>query len=225
VRKDDEDDMEITAPRRAVQVTDTAPQPESSGWRPQIETGLILGGLLALALFLPHTLFGDGEKRYLELAQLLDGHGFSTYKYSLIGPLFSAPLWYLGAPFRDAAFALAVWLSARDASWPVRAITLLLLAFSVWVGINGAVYDQAPLLPYCYGPNSPYATTCQYLPQTSVLWSPLVTGIRLGWKSWLWIAYSLLVFGYLAYPLARSLLAEIWRAARSLRMLHLADAL
>ncbi len=90
--EDDEDAMEITVPCRAVQVSTAAPQPESSGWRPQIETGLILEGLFALALFLPHTLFGDGEKRYLELAQLLDGRGFSTDKYSLIGPLFSAPL-------------------------------------------------------------------------------------------------------------------------------------
>ncbi len=48
---------------------------------------------------------------------------------------------------------------------------------------------------------------------------------RLRWKSWLWVVYSLLVFGYLAYPLARSLLTDAWRSARSLRMPRLADAL
>jgi hypothetical protein len=36
--------------------------------------------------------------------------------------------------------------------------------------------------------------------------------------------YSLLVFGYLAYPLARSLLADAWRSTRSLRMPRLTDA-
>lgn len=73
----------------------------------RIETALIFGGLLALLLVLPHTLFGDGEKRYLELAQLLQGHGLSADKYSLIGPLFSSPLWLLGALYRDPAWWLA----------------------------------------------------------------------------------------------------------------------
>jgi len=443
--------MDITLPRRAVSASVASPQAGGDRWRARIETTLILGGLLALLFFLPHTMFGDGEKRYLELAQLLQGHGFSTDKYSLIGPLFSSPLWLLGALYRDpawwlarfnlfifagglgviylllrhqvnrgllrrffliliigsmfpnhlkayygevftavlvgvgvvaavfgrrlagwasvaigvantpatlvalgvalalrvwrrrklrvalalvaagvlilaenwvrrgnplasryesgftfpivfgvlsllfsfgkgvlwfapglllpvkrrllgggskaggqmyevyllwlaflaglilvyghwydwsgdwfwgprfllfaslpASFALAVWLSARDASWLAQAITLAALAWCVWVGINGAVYDQAPLLPYCFGPASPDGAACQYLPQTSVLWSPLVTGMRLRWKSWLWVAYSLIVFAYLAQPFAQSLLRAAWRRAHDWRPPRLA---
>jgi hypothetical protein len=47
--------------------------------------------------------------------------------------------------------------------------------------------------------------------------------MRLDWKSWCWVLYSIVVFGYLAYPLGRSLLADAWRTARSLRLPHLAD--
>jgi hypothetical protein len=75
--------------------------------------------------------------------------------YDWSGDWFWGPRFLLFASI-PAAFALAVWLSARDATWVARIITLLLLAFSVWVGVNGAVYDQAPLLPYCFGPSSPY---------------------------------------------------------------------
>ena len=444
--------MDVTLPRRAVSASAASPRPDGGVWRARAETALIVGGLLANALFLPHTLFGDGEKRYLELAQLLQGLGFSTDKYSMIGPLVSAPLWYLGALYRDptwwvarfnlivfacglaaiwlllrnqinrallrrfflilivgsmfpnhlkayygevftavlagvgllaavfgrrvagwlsvavgvantpatlialgaalalrvwsrrrlrvllvavaagclillenwvrrgnplasryesgftfpiifgvlsllfsfgkgiiwfapglllpikrrltvsgvnagaqmyqvyllwlaflaglilvyghwydwsgdwfwgprfllfaslpASFALAVWLSTRDASWVARAITLVALAWCVWVGINGAVYDQAPLLPYCFVASSPDGAACQYLPQTSVLWSPLVTGMRMSVKSWLWVLYSLVVFGYLAWPLAASLWREAWQSVRGWRLPRLAD--
>ncbi len=52
--------------------------------------------LLELLLLFPHNLRGDGSPRFAALSQLLEGHGISTIKYSLIGPLFSAPLWLLG---------------------------------------------------------------------------------------------------------------------------------
>ena len=448
--------MEITVRRRAVGLADRASEqaPVQEGGRLQaiIETALVLVGLLALTVLLPHTIFGDGQRRYDELAQLLQGHGISTDKYSMIGPLFSAPLWYLGALYRGSAwwvahynlivfacglgafylllrnqvnhsllrrfflvlivgsmfpnhlkayygevftailvgvglvaavfgrriagwasvvlgvantpatlvalsfamlsrivmrrrlryalvvvaaaclvllenwirhgsplashyepgftfpivfgilsllfslgkgvlffapglllpvkrrllalkspagaklyevyvlwiaflagliiiyghwydwsgdwfwgprfllvaaipasFALAVWLSAREASWGMRLTTLLVLAFSVWVGINGAVYDQAPLLHYCFSPSSPYYASCPYLPQMSVLWRPLITGMRLDVKSMAWTLYSLVVFGYLAWPLVRSLLADARHAARSIGAPRLAD--
>lgn len=137
--------------------------------------------------------------------------------YDWSGDWFWGPRFLLLASI-PASFALALWLSRGDASWIGRAITLLLLAWSVWVGVNGAVYDQTPLLPYCFAPTSPYYTSCQYLPQTSVLWSPLVTGMRLSWKSWLWTLYSVVVFGYLAYPLVRSLLMDGWRVLRAPRL-------
>ncbi|HZC05202.1 MAG TPA: hypothetical protein VE338_06145 [Ktedonobacterales bacterium] len=47
--------------------------------------------------------------------------------------------------------------------------------------------------------------------------------MRLSWKSWLWALYSVIVFGYLAWPLVRSLLADARRAIRSSRMPSVAE--
>lgn len=64
-----------------------------------IETALIVIGLVAMTLLLNHGMYGDGKKRFLALTALLT-HGDikdGPYsQYSLIGPLFSIPFWYLG---------------------------------------------------------------------------------------------------------------------------------
>ncbi len=63
------------------------------------ETALLIGGLLANRVLLPHTIAGDGAHRYAALTQLLGGKGFAHTAYSLIGPIFAAPLWALGQLF------------------------------------------------------------------------------------------------------------------------------
>jgi hypothetical protein len=64
-----------------------------------IETALIVIGLVAMTMLLNHGMYGDGKKRFLALTALLT-HGDikdGPYsQYSLIGPLFSIPFWYLG---------------------------------------------------------------------------------------------------------------------------------
>lgn len=59
--------------------------------------GVFLGiGMLMLLFVLPHQITSDGSWRYLELAELIEWHDISPLAYSLIGPLFSAPLYLLG---------------------------------------------------------------------------------------------------------------------------------
>jgi hypothetical protein len=64
--------------------------------RAVIETGFIIGGLLANLLLLPRQLTGDALVRFQELSQLLNEHALSAEHYSLVGPLFAAPFWFLG---------------------------------------------------------------------------------------------------------------------------------
>ncbi|MGH2516234.1 MAG: hypothetical protein ACRDHP_11320, partial [Ktedonobacterales bacterium] len=61
-----------------------------------IETVLIVAALLAELLLLPHEVKWDGSVRFAELSQLLGTGTIPGSKYSLIGPLFSSPLWLLG---------------------------------------------------------------------------------------------------------------------------------
>ena len=68
-----------------------------------IETGLIIVGLLFVALLLPRQLGGDGTFRYNDLVSLLSTHNLYQphSRYSLIGPLFSSPLLWIGIQLRD----------------------------------------------------------------------------------------------------------------------------
>ncbi|MDE3229906.1 MAG: hypothetical protein KGO05_08480, partial [Chloroflexota bacterium] len=74
-------------------------------WTPRgmAETALIVIGLLANFVLLPHIIAGDGAPRYAELSRLLSGAGLAATKYSLIGPIFAAPLWLLGRLFGQPA--------------------------------------------------------------------------------------------------------------------------
>ncbi|HKS70008.1 MAG TPA: hypothetical protein VJQ45_06290 [Ktedonobacterales bacterium] len=69
-----------------------------------IETALIVIVLLGDFLLMPHAVYGDGSRRYAELDELLRNGQISGDKYSLIGPLFSAPLWFLGKLYRGASW-------------------------------------------------------------------------------------------------------------------------
>lgn len=63
-----------------------------------LETSLIIAGLLLITLQFPHLTGNDGGFRYQDLVSLFSTH--SLYqphsKYSLIGPLFSTPLFLIG---------------------------------------------------------------------------------------------------------------------------------
>ena len=91
--------------------------------------------------------------------------------YDWSGDWFWGPRFLLFASF-PASFALAVWQSARGTSWIARAITLLLLAFSVWVGINGAVCTRRPCCPTASGPTVPTQ------PPASICHRPAYSGVH-----------------------------------------------
>ncbi len=59
---------------------------------------LIVLGMLVLFFFAGKP-SSDGIARYLALDQLLRGGGVSGSAYSMIGPIFATPLWYLGKLF------------------------------------------------------------------------------------------------------------------------------
>ena len=67
-----------------------------------IETGLIIVGLMFIALLLPRQAGADGWPRYQSLVNLFSTHSLFQPKsrYSLIGPLFSAPLLLIGEKLR-----------------------------------------------------------------------------------------------------------------------------
>src|SRR4051812_31312382 len=63
---------------------------------------MILAGL-AVVFLLPYPIWGDGVTRYHQLDDLLAKGRLEGDKYSIVGPLFSAPLWLMGKAFGDPA--------------------------------------------------------------------------------------------------------------------------
>ena len=74
--------------------------------RALFEIALLIVAALANDLLLPPQMFSDGLDRYHELDQFLRTGALTTSRYSLIGPIFAAPLWWLGDRLGGAAGAL-----------------------------------------------------------------------------------------------------------------------
>ena len=120
--------------------------------------------------------------------------------------------WFWGPRFLlfasiPASFALATRLQYRDNSFIANLFILLVLALSVWVGINGAVFDQQNL-NICTTHYYSLEFLCHYVPEFSVLWRPFVVGEQLNVNGILYIVYSAVAFVYLSMPLFGSLLKE-----------------
>src|SRR5690349_7086417 len=66
-----------------------------------LETCFIIAGLVLAAVLLPHLTGFDGSLRYQDLVSLLVNHNLyqPNSRYSLIGPLFSTPLFLIGEQF------------------------------------------------------------------------------------------------------------------------------
>ena len=90
-----------------------------------------------------------------------------------------------------ASLALALCLE-KASSLALRILTLGVLVFSVWVGVNGAVFNQDNL-DICT--ENGYALECLswYTPEFSVLWRPFVIRRTLHTPDSLIIAYGVLV--------------------------------
>ncbi len=71
-------------------------RPGAQKWRAAGEMVLIAFGLAANLILLPRQFSSDALLRFQALSQLLNTHTLSAEHYSLVGPLFASPLWFLG---------------------------------------------------------------------------------------------------------------------------------
>jgi hypothetical protein len=83
---------------------------------------LICIGLVSL-FFTEGDIFGDGLYRVAALTQLLSGNGLSAERYSLVGPLFATPMWWLGNEYG----AVNLWLKRYNLVLFVLALLALFL--------------------------------------------------------------------------------------------------
>ena len=117
------------------------------------------------------------------------------------GGFYWGPRFFLVASI-PACFALALWIHRPGAALWANLITILVLLLSIWVGIDGAVFQQRGLRPVCAANHYALESLCQYTPDFSALWHPFVAmpGLDAG-QIW-YTAYSIVVLLYLMSPVA-----------------------
>ena len=115
-----------------------------------------------------------------------------------------------------AALLLAIHLSDRKATVKMRIVTLAILAWSVWVAIDGAVFG---LFGVAVGKRGDYALEflTWYVPEYSVLFRPFVRMKWLDWWETLAVGYFVVAGLCLALPFGADLGGRAFRAVKRLR--------
>jgi len=139
------------------------------------------------------------------------------------GGWFWGPRFFLIASI-PASFALAVWLHSREQSLVANLVTLAALLLAVWVGLDGAIFDQHDLAPVCLYNNFQRESLCWYTLDFSALFHPLslywihgfgpvfIAREQLSSASFIYAGYVGVVLVWLAAPL-------VWRIARQTGLL------
>lgn len=121
------------------------------------------------------------------------------------GGWFWGPRFFLFASI-PASFALAVRMRhANTSSLGLNILTAVVFLLSVWVGLEGAVFDQKSLQGTCT--RSFHA--CLYEPQLSVLVRPFLVAIPVSRYDIYYIVFTLIVAGYLALPLFGTIAQQV----------------
>jgi len=124
------------------------------------------------------------------------------------GGWFWGPRFFLFASI-PASFALAVRLHHTRTELRFNLLTLIVFCLSVWVGINGAIFDQDTLAKVCVANHFAQIYLCQYVPAFSVLWRPFMVHESLNRTQIFYIAYSVIVAIYLAAPILKVTVQQI----------------
>jgi hypothetical protein len=124
------------------------------------------------------------------------------------GGWFWGPRFFLIASI-PASFALAVRLHYTGTALRFNLLTLVVLCLSVWVALDGAIFDQNTLAGVCVANHFAQNYLCQYVPAFSVLWRPFMVHEPLNTTQIIYIAYSLIVALYLAVPLLKVTVEQI----------------
>ena len=117
------------------------------------------------------------------------------------GALFWGPRFLLFASI-PASFALAVRLRhCKETSLGINLLTLGIFIFSVWICLDGALYQWLPLPSICSQNNYNLEMMCYYIPDFSILWLPFTHHYVLNIQQKLFLGIIVLSAAYLVAPL------------------------
>jgi len=130
---------------------------------------------------------------------------------------FWGPRFFLLASI-PASMALAVRIHRPSSKALPNLLVMAILALSIWVGINGAVYSRARLR-LCRTNHFRLEELCFFVPEFSVLWRPFAYGKdTITPHDFAFIAFALVVFLRMAAPLVKASVSPSragWARARA----------
>ncbi len=132
------------------------------------------------------------------------------------GGWFWGPRFFLFASI-PASFAIAVRLHYRNTSLAINLLTAVVFLLSVWVGIDGAVFDQKTLQGVC----TRVGDVCLYQLQLSVLVRPFLAHSQISSYEAYFVVYSLIVALYLAIPLGATIVQQVVDLAKNYGIIFL----
>ena len=145
---------------------------------------------------------------------LVYGHWWAWY-----GGLFWGPRFLVIASL-PASLALAVRLHYyKESSFLLNVLTLGIFCFSLWVGINGTVYQWA-IPSICTANNYSLEMMCYYTPEFSTLWVPFVFHAHIDLGQKIFLLYSLLAGAFLTFPLLPQLCRQMGQWLKGLRQTY-----
>ena len=144
------------------------------------------------------------------------------------GATFWGPRFLLFASI-PASFALAVRFSHRkEASLALNLFTLVVFVLSVWVCIDGAVYQWVngiALPSICAQNHANLEMLCYYTPEFSSLWSPFVFHYPLDLEQILFMSYIFITALYMAVPLCVQIVRQSVEPLKKYSHMYLAPRL
>jgi hypothetical protein len=129
--------------------------------------------------------------------------------------------WYWGPRFFLFASVPASWIltkliHADRKSLLLSTVTLCLVTFSMWVGVNGVVFQQKTL-DVCAADNYALESLCWYVPEFSPLLRPFITHDSLQLTDWLTLILFAVIWLYLIIPLVIDLFQQLKTAYQTHR--------
>ncbi len=129
--------------------------------------------------------------------------------------------WYWGPRFFLFASVPASWILAKlihasRKSLLLSTVTLCLVTFSMWVGVNGVVFQQKTL-DVCAADNYALESLCWYVPEFSPLLRPFITHDSLQLTDWLTLILFAVIWLYLIIPLVIDLFQQLKTAYQTHR--------
>jgi hypothetical protein len=121
--------------------------------------------------------------------------------------------WYWGPRFFLFASVPASWLVAKliftaRKSWLLNMVLLGFVTLSIWVGVNGVVF-QLKTLDVCTANNYALEFLCWYVPEFSPLLRPFIAPTVLQLNDWLTLILFAAIWLYLMIPLGRDLFQQL----------------